>query len=105
MARHQSVTAVARLSGPRRGVNLSQILSVGFWEDFANDPKRMWKRTAWPSPGAVIRRYCFDAVQLPTHPSERRYEPEPLRPEKRPELVQETPPAAPAAAAEPFGLT
>ena len=53
----------------------------------------------------IIRRYCFDAVQPPTHPSERRYEPEPLRLEKRPELVQVMPPEAPAAETEPFGLT
>ncbi len=52
-----------------------------------------------------MRNYCFDAVQLPTHPSDRRNEPEALRAEKRPELFQVMPPPAPDEVAEPFGLT
>jgi hypothetical protein len=52
-----------------------------------------------------IRNYCFDPVQLPTHPSDRRNVPEPLRPEKRPDMLQVRLPAAPIPDAEPFGLT
>ena len=38
-AQNSSRNRVAdRLSGPRRGVSQSQILSVGFWEDFRDDP-------------------------------------------------------------------
>lgn len=51
------------------------------------------------------RRYCFAPVQLPTHPSDRRNVPEPLRPEKRPDMVQLRPPAAPVPDTLPFALT
>ena len=54
---------------------------------------------------ARIRNYCFDAVQRPVHPSERTNEPEPLRPEKRPELFQLKPETDPLDVVEPFGLT
>jgi hypothetical protein len=53
----------------------------------------------------IIRSYCFDPVQLPAHPSDRRNVPEPLRPDKRPDMVQVKPPAAPIPDVEPFGLT
>ncbi|WP_456670291.1 hypothetical protein [Bradyrhizobium sp. USDA 3240] len=49
--------------------------------------------------------YRFDAVQRPLHPSDRTNEPEPLRPEKRPELVQLKPPADPLPVVDPLGLT
>jgi hypothetical protein len=49
--------------------------------------------------------YCFDAVQRPVQPSDRTNEPEPLRPEKRPELVQLKPWTDPPLLVEPFGLT
>ena len=52
-----------------------------------------------------IRNYCFDPVQLPAHPSDRRNVPEPLRPDKRPDMVQVRLPAAPIPDVEPFGLT
>jgi hypothetical protein len=32
--------------------------------------------------------YCFEAVQRPVQPSDRENEPEPVRPEKRPEFDQ-----------------
>ncbi len=51
------------------------------------------------------RCYCFDAVQRPVHPSDLTNEPEPLLPEKRPELVQLKPPADPMPVVEPLGLT
>jgi hypothetical protein len=47
----------------------------------------------------------LDAVQRPLHPSDRTKEPEPLRPEKRPELVQLKPEADPPLLVEPLGLT
>jgi len=43
----------------------------------------------------VVGNYCFDPVQLPVHPSDRRKVPDPLRPESRPDMVQVRPPAAP----------
>ena len=49
--------------------------------------------------------YRFDAVQRPLQPSDRTNEPEPLLPEKRPELVQLKPPADPLPVVDPFGLT
>ncbi|WP_424702298.1 hypothetical protein, partial [Escherichia coli] len=49
--------------------------------------------------------YRFDAVQWPLHPSERTNDPEPLRPENRPELVQVRPPADPPPVVAPLGLT
>ena len=52
-----------------------------------------------------IGNYCFDPVQLPAHPSDRRNVPEPLRPDKRPDMVQVRLPAAPIPDVEPFGLT
>lgn len=36
----------------------------------------------------VLSGYCLEAVQRPVQPSDRTKEPEPLRPEKRPVLVQ-----------------
>jgi hypothetical protein len=53
----------------------------------------------------IIRNYCFAPVQLPAHPSDRRNVPEPLRPEKRPDMVQVRLPADPIPDVEPFGLT
>ncbi|WP_170991744.1 hypothetical protein [Bradyrhizobium elkanii] len=47
----------------------------------------------------------MDAVQWPLQPSDRTNEPEPLRPEKRPELVQLKPPADPLPVVDPLGLT
>jgi len=52
-----------------------------------------------------FQRYCFDPVQLPTHPSDRLNVPEPLRPENRPDMVQLRPPTAPVPDTAPFGLT
>jgi hypothetical protein len=49
--------------------------------------------------------YRLDAVQRPEHPSDRTNEPEPLLPEKRPELVQLTPDTDPPLLVAPFGLT
>ena len=49
--------------------------------------------------------YCFDAVQRPVQPSDRTNEPEPVRPEKRPELFQLRPWTDPPLLVEPFGLT
>jgi hypothetical protein len=47
----------------------------------------------------------LDAVQRPVQPSDRTNEPEPLRPEKRPELFQLKPWTDPPLLVEPFGLT
>jgi hypothetical protein len=49
--------------------------------------------------------YCFDAVHRPEQPSDRTNVPEPLRPEKRPELFQLKPETDPPDVVEPFGLT
>ena len=49
--------------------------------------------------------YCLDAVQRPVQPSDRTNEPEPVRPEKRPELFQLKPWTDPPVLVEPFGLT
>ena len=49
--------------------------------------------------------YCLEAVQRPVQPSDRTNEPEPVRPEKRPELVQLKPWTDPPVRVEPFGLT
>jgi hypothetical protein len=49
--------------------------------------------------------YCLDAVQRPVQPSDRTNEPEPPRPEKRPELFQLKPWTDPPLRVEPFGLT
>ena len=49
--------------------------------------------------------YCLDAVQRPEQPSDRTNEPEPVRPEKRPELFQLKPWTDPPLLVEPFGLT
>ena len=49
--------------------------------------------------------YCFDAVHRPVQPSDRTNVPEPLRPEKRPELFQLKPETDPPDVVEPFGLT
>jgi hypothetical protein len=46
--------------------------------------------------------HCFDAVQVPVHPSDRRNEPEPLRLEKRPELFQVRPSLVATDDADPF---
>ncbi|MEH2533730.1 hypothetical protein V1277_006974 [Bradyrhizobium sp. AZCC 1588] len=51
------------------------------------------------------KRYCLEAVQRPVHPSDRTNEPEPLRPEKRPVLVQLKPWTDPPLRVEPLGLT
>ena len=51
------------------------------------------------------RFYCLDAVQRPEQPSDRTNEPEPVRPEKRPELFQLKPWTDPPLLVEPFGLT
>ena len=63
-----------------------------------------------PQKQSVFRRfgalfYCLDAVQRPEHPSDRTNEPEPVRPEKRPELFQLKPWTDPPVLVEPFGLT
>lgn len=49
--------------------------------------------------------YCLDAVHRPVQPSDRTNDPEPLRPEKRPELFQLKPETDPPDVVEPFGLT
>ena len=49
--------------------------------------------------------YCLEAVQRPEQPSDRTNEPEPVRPEKRPELFQLKPWTDPPVLVEPFGLT
>jgi hypothetical protein len=49
--------------------------------------------------------YCLEAVQRPVHPSDRVNEPEPVRPEKRPELVQLKPCTDPPVLVAPLGLT
>jgi hypothetical protein len=49
--------------------------------------------------------YCFDAVHVPEQPSDRLNVPEPLRPEKRPELLQLKPETDPPDVVEPFELT
>jgi hypothetical protein len=49
--------------------------------------------------------YCFDAVHVPLQPSDRLNVPEPLLPEKRPELLQLKPDTDPPDVVEPFGLT
>jgi hypothetical protein len=51
------------------------------------------------------RNYCFDPLQLPAQPSDRRNVPDPLRPEKRPDMVQLRLPADPIPETPPFGLT
>ena len=52
-----------------------------------------------------MRCYCFDAVHVPEQPSERLNVPEPLRPEKRPELLQLKPETDPPDVVEPLELT
>lgn len=49
--------------------------------------------------------YCLEAVQRPVHPSDRTKEPEPLRDEKRPVLVQLKPWTDPPVLVAPLGLT
>jgi hypothetical protein len=49
--------------------------------------------------------HCFDAVHVPEQPSDRLNVPEPLLPEKRPELLQLRPDADPPDVVAPFGLT
>jgi hypothetical protein len=49
--------------------------------------------------------YCLEALQRPVHQSVLTNEPEPLRPEKRPVLVQLKPDAEPPVLVAPFGLT
>jgi hypothetical protein len=49
--------------------------------------------------------YSLEAVQRPVQPSDRTNEPEPLRADIRPELVQLTPPADPCPVEAPFELT
>jgi hypothetical protein len=49
--------------------------------------------------------YCLEAVQRPEHPSDRTNEPEPLRPEKRPVLVQLKPWTDPPLRVAPLALT
>ncbi len=49
--------------------------------------------------------YCLAAVQRPVQPSDRTNKPEPLRPEKRPELFQLKPWTDPPVLVAPFGLT
>jgi hypothetical protein len=49
--------------------------------------------------------YCLEAVQRPVHPSDRVNEPEPLRPEKRPVLVQLKPWTDPPLRVAPLALT
>jgi len=49
--------------------------------------------------------YCLEAVQRPVQPSDRTNEPEPPRPEKRPELVQLRPWTDPPLLVAPLGLT
>lgn len=63
-----------------------------------------WSR-AFEDPVVCDLHYCFNPVQLPTHPSERRNVPEPLRPDRRPDMVHVMPPTAPTPEVEPFGLT
>jgi hypothetical protein len=52
-----------------------------------------------------LKRYCLEAVQRPVHPSDRTNEPEPVRPENRPVLVQLKPWTDPPLRVAPFGLT
>src|SRR5262249_2103687 len=49
--------------------------------------------------------YCLEALQRPVHPSVLPNEPEPLRPENRPVLVQLRPDAEPPVLVAPLGLT
>ena len=49
--------------------------------------------------------YCFDPLQRPAQPSDRRNVPDPLRPEKRPDMVQLRLPADPTPDTPPVGLT
>ena len=49
--------------------------------------------------------YCLEAVQRPVQPSDRTKEPEPVRPEKRPVLVQLKPWTDPPVRVAPLGLT
>lgn len=49
--------------------------------------------------------YCFDPDQLPAQPSDRWNVPDPLLPEKRPDMVQLMLPADPTPDTLPFGLT
>ncbi|WOH63323.1 hypothetical protein [Bradyrhizobium sp. BWA-3-5] len=49
--------------------------------------------------------YCLEAVQRPVQPSDRTNEPEPVRPENRPVLVQLKPWTEPPLRVAPFGLT
>src|SRR5258708_8651939 len=51
------------------------------------------------------RGYCFDAVQRPTHPSDRLNVPAPLRPETWPELMTVMPSELPTELVAPLGLT
>jgi hypothetical protein len=53
----------------------------------------------------VVFCYCLEAVQRPVHPSDRTNEPEPVRPEKRPVLVQLKPWTDPPVRVAPLGLT
>jgi hypothetical protein len=49
--------------------------------------------------------YCFDPDQLPAQPSDRWNVPDPLLPEKRPDMVQLRPPADPTPDTLPLGVT
>ena len=50
------------------------------------------------------RCHCFDALHVPLQPSDRVNVPEPLRPAKRPELLQLKPDTDPPDLVDPFGL-
>jgi hypothetical protein len=54
---------------------------------------------------SAVFSYCLEAVQRPVHPSDRTNEPEPVRPEKRPVLVQLKPWTDPPVRVAPLGLT
>jgi hypothetical protein len=78
---------------------------------------RIWHRSYSPGGAEILtdatltptvawnRTYCFAPVQLPAQPSDRRNVPDPLRPEKRPDIVQLRLPADPIPDTPPFGLT
>jgi hypothetical protein len=53
----------------------------------------------------LLSGYCLEAVQRPAQPSDRTKEPEPVRPEKRPVLVQLRPWTEPPVRVAPLGLT
>jgi hypothetical protein len=73
---------------------------VHHWNIKADHADRLNRR-----PKPIMRNSCFVPVQLPAHPSDRRNVPEPLRPERRADMVQVRLPADPIPDVAPFELT